>query len=78
MKTLPRLFGVMVVLALATTSVFAQGRGFGPTMAPSKLRSVPAETTAAKAKGRVSSVGFATVPYWSLLTYYNGNMLFPS
>jgi uncharacterized protein YkwD len=25
-----------------------------------------------------SSVGFATVPYWSLMTYYNGNMLFPS
>ena len=45
-----RLLSMTAMLALATTSVFAQGRGFGPTKTPSKLRSIPAETTAAKAK----------------------------
>ena len=46
--------GLLLSCALtiaAATSAQAQGRGFGPpTMAPSKLRSVAAETTAAKAK----------------------------
>src|SRR5689334_4348694 len=37
-------------LALGAASAYAQGRGFAPTLAPSKLRSVPAETTAAKVK----------------------------
>ena len=41
---------LMIAMSLAATGAFAQGRGFGPTIAPSKLRSVPAETTAAKAK----------------------------
>ena len=45
-----RLLGITVALAAMSAGVYAQGRGFGPTMAPSKLRSVPAETTAAKAK----------------------------
>jgi hypothetical protein len=41
----------IVLVTTGAVSVRAQGRGFGPpTMAPSKLRSVPAETTAAKAK----------------------------
>jgi len=44
------LLGCALTIA-AATSAQAQGRGFGPpTMAPSKLRSVAAETTAAKAK----------------------------
>jgi hypothetical protein len=49
MKRLP---GLVLTLAAAAFSVhaYAQGRGFGPTKAPSALRSVPAETTAAKAK----------------------------
>ena len=38
------------LIAMCASGAFAQGRGFGPTMAPSKLRSVPAEMTAAKAK----------------------------
>ena len=37
-----------VALSLTATGAYAQGRGFGPTLAPSKLRSIPAETTAAK------------------------------
>jgi len=48
------LVGSLLGLALVTagsTAAMAQGRGFGPpTMAPSKLRSIPAETTAARAK----------------------------
>ena len=44
-----RLLTMTAAVTLAATGVFAQGRGFGPTMAPSKLRSVAAETTAAKA-----------------------------
>jgi hypothetical protein len=41
---------VIALLAVGAAAVSAQ-RGFGPpTMAPSKLRSIPAETTAAKAK----------------------------
>jgi hypothetical protein len=48
------LVGSLLGLALVTagsTAAMAQGRGFGPpTLAPSKLRSVPAETMAAKAK----------------------------
>src|ERR1044071_10174051 len=47
MKTLVTM---TVALALGAGSAYAQGRGFGPTMTPSKLRSVPAETTAAQAK----------------------------
>ena len=31
-----------VALAVGATGVYAQGRGFGPTKAPSALRSVPA------------------------------------
>ena len=46
------LVGSLLACAMVTagaTSAQAQGRGFGPpTKAPSKLRSVPAETTAAK------------------------------
>src|SRR5712691_10432852 len=42
------LLGV-ALLAVSAAAVSAQ-RGFGPTMAPSNLRSVPAETTAAKVK----------------------------
>src|SRR5215467_2859838 len=46
------LLGLLLGCAWVTagaTSAQAQGRGFGPpTKAPSKLRSVPAETTAAK------------------------------
>ena len=46
-----RTAGLAIALAAVAASAYAQGRGFGPpTMAPSKLRSVPAETTAAKAK----------------------------
>jgi hypothetical protein len=41
-------FLVVTLLAAGAVAVSAQ-RGFGPTMAPSKLRSVPAETTAARA-----------------------------
>src|SRR5499433_2992888 len=45
------LLGCAWMIAAGATSVSAQGRGFGPpTLAPSKLRSVPAETTAAKVK----------------------------
>src|ERR1043166_2396369 len=40
-----------IALSLASTAAYAQGRGFAPpTMTPSKLRSVPAETTAAKVR----------------------------
>src|ERR1043166_6125874 len=40
-----------IALSLASTAAYAQGRGFAPpTMTPSKLRSTPAETTAAKTK----------------------------
>jgi len=43
-------FLIVTLLATGAVALSAQ-RGFGPpTMAPSKLRSVPAETTAAKAK----------------------------
>jgi hypothetical protein len=45
-----RLLTMTAVLTLAAASAYAQGRGFGPAMTPSKLRSIPAETTAAKAK----------------------------
>src|SRR5262245_66547261 len=46
-----RTAGLAIALAAVAASAMAQGRGFGPpTLAPSKLRSVPAETTAAKAK----------------------------
>ena len=39
------------IVACGAAPAFAQGRGFtAPTLAPSKLRSIPAETTAAKAK----------------------------
>ena len=40
-----------VGLALASVALAsAQGRGGGPTRAPSALRAIPAETTAAKVK----------------------------
>ncbi len=39
-----------LALAAMSTGAFAQGRGVAPAMTPSKLRSVPAETTAAKVK----------------------------
>src|SRR6185369_824959 len=45
-----RTLGMALALAAAAASASAQGRGFGPTLTPSKLRSVPAETTAAKVK----------------------------
>src|SRR5262245_19367065 len=46
-----RTFGMTIALAAVAASAAAQGRGFGPpTLAPSKLRSVPAETTATKVK----------------------------
>jgi hypothetical protein len=41
---------VTAALTLGASTAYAQGRGFGPTLAPSKLRSVPAQTTAAKVK----------------------------
>jgi hypothetical protein len=43
---------LVVVLGVAMTSqgAGAQGRGAGPSMKPSAIRAVPAETTAAKAK----------------------------
>ena len=40
--------GLIVGVSVALAS--AQGRGFGPSRAPSALRAIPAETTAAKAK----------------------------
>ena len=40
--------GLIVGVSIALVS--AQGRGFGPSKAPSALRAIPAETTAAKAK----------------------------
>src|ERR1041385_2509853 len=48
-----RLLTMTAAIALCATGAYAQGgrgRGFGPAATPSKLRSVPAETTAAKAK----------------------------
>ena len=44
-----RVLACLVVVAAGSGVIIAQ-RGFGPAMAPSKLRSIPAETTAAKAK----------------------------
>ena len=48
-KAWARLVAWLVVLCACSGVTIAQ-RGFGPTMTPSKLRSIPAETTAAKAK----------------------------
>src|SRR4051812_6108002 len=46
-----KLATLTVALALSAAGAYAQGRGFtAPTKAPSALRSVPAETTAAKVK----------------------------
>ena len=39
-----------LVVGASAALVNAQGRGFGPSKAPSALRAIPAETTAAKAK----------------------------
>jgi hypothetical protein len=39
-----------LVVGVSVALVSAQGRGFGPSKAPSALRAIPAETTAAKVK----------------------------
>ena len=40
----------LAAIALTSTRIEAQGRGAGPSMKPSALRAIPAETTAAKVK----------------------------